>query len=464
MSSSDGLKADLSFRSRRKRAPLLVLAAALLLFAAIAGASFLLLRPITLRIAVGPSGSDDQKLIQALAQSFAREGSPVRLSLITTAGPVESIALLGAGQTDLAVTRGDEEMPDGTESVAILRKNVVVLWSPSGLSHKGSKKESKPKIKGIDELEGHRVGIVGRTQVNVTLLRVILTESGVSPDKVPVTQFSTTQIAEMVRDPTIDAFMTVGPLDSKITADAITATARVRGEPTFLPIDVSEAIAQRHPLYESEEIPGSSFSSSPARPDDTIETVGIYHLIVAPKTLSETAVAGFTRQLFAVRPSLAREVPGAAKIEKPDTDKDAALPAHPGAAAYIDGTERTFLDKYSDYIWGGVLLLSVLGSGSAWLRHYIKRDERRLNTLHREKLLAAVSRVRKTDSIEALDALQSEADDTLRETLNCYDDGAIEAGDLSAYGLVLEQFHHAIVDRRAAISGAAADLPRMRAR
>jgi TRAP transporter TAXI family solute receptor len=464
MSSSDGLKADLSFRSRRKRAPLLVLAAALLLFAAIAGASFLLLRPITLRIAVGPSGSDDQKLIQALAQSFAREGSTIRLSLITTAGPVDSIALLGAGQTDLAVTRGDEEMPDGTESVAILRKNVVVLWSPSGLSRKGSKKESKPKIKGIDELEGHRVGIVGRTQVNVTLLRVILTESGVSPDKVPVTQFSTTQIAEMVRDPTIDAFMTVGPLDSKITADAITATARVRGEPTFLPIDVSEAIAQRHPLYESEEIPGSSFSSSPARPDDTIETVGINHLIVAPKTLSETAVAGFTRQLFAVRPSLAREVPGAAKIEKPDTDKDAALPAHPGAAAYIDGTERTFLDKYSDYIWGGVLLLSVLGSGSAWLRHYIKRDERRLNTLHREKLLAAISRVRRIDSIEELDALQSEADDTLRETLNCYDEGAIEAGDLSAYGLVLEQFHHAIVDRRAAISGAAADLPRMRAR
>jgi TRAP transporter TAXI family solute receptor len=464
MSSSDGLKADLSFRSRRKRAPLLVLAAALLLFAAIAGASFLLLRPITLRIAVGPSGSDDQKLIQALAQSFAREGSTIRLSLITTAGPVDSIALLGAGQTDLAVTRGDEEMPDGTESVAILRKNVVVLWSPSGLSRKGSKKESKPKIKGIDELEGHRVGIVGRTQVNVTLLRVILTESGVSPDKVPVTQFSTTQIAEMVRDPTIDAFMTVGPLDSKITADAITATARVRGEPTFLPIDVSEAIAQRHPLYESEEIPGSSFSSSPARPDDTIETVGINHLIVAPKTLSETAVAGFTRQLFAVRPSLAREVPGAAKIEKPDTDKDAALPAHPGAAAYIDGTERTFLDKYSDYIWGGVLLLSVLGSGSAWLRHYIKRDERRLNTLHREKLLAAISRVRRIDSIEELDALQSEADDTLRETLNCYDEGAIEAGDLSAYGLVLEQFHHAIVDRRAAISAAAADLPRMRAR
>jgi TRAP transporter TAXI family solute receptor len=434
------------------------------MFAAIAGGSLAILRPTTLRIAVGPPGSDDQNLVQALAKSFARDGSPVRLSVITTPGPVDSIALLADGSTDLAVARGDEEMPDGTESVAILRKNVVVLWSASGLAPKGARKESKPKIKAIEDLAGHRVGVIGRTQVNVTLLRVILKESGVNPDKVAVTQFSTNQIAEMVRDPAIDAFMTVGPLNSKITADAIISTERVRGEPTFLPIDVSEAIALRHPLYESEEIPGSSFSSSPARPDDTVETIGVNHLIVAPKSLSDSTVGTFTQQLFAARPSLAREVPGAAKIEKPDTDKDAALPAHPGAAAYIDGNERTFMEKYSDYIWGGVLLLSVLGSGSAGVRHYIKRDERRLNTLHREKLLAAISLVRKIDSIEELDTLQCEADDILRETLDCYDDGAIEQGDLAAYSLVLEQFHHAVVDRRTALNEAAADQPRMRAR
>ncbi len=326
------------------------------------------------------------------------------------------------------------------------------------------RKETKSKIKAIADLAGRRIAVVGRTQVNVTLLRVILTESGVKPDKVTIVQFNTTQIAEMARDATIDAIMTVGPLDSKITAEAIAATARLRGEPTFLPIDVSEAIASRHPLYELEEIPGSAFSSSPARPDDTVETVSVNHLIVAPKSLSESTVAAFTRRLFAARPSLAREMPSASRIEKPDTDKDAALPAHPGAAAYIDGTERTFMDNYSDYIWGAVLLLSVLGSGSAWLRHYIKRDERRLNALHREKLLAAIALVRQIDSIEKLDVLQCEADDFLRETLECYDDGAIEQSDLAAYGLVLDQFHHAVVDRRVAIGARiAANPPRMRA-
>ena len=281
---------------------------------------------------------------------------------------------------------------------------------------------------------------------------MILTESGVNADKVAMSQFSTSQITEMLRDTLIDAFMTVGPLDSKITIDAITATARVRGEPTFLPIDVSEALAHKHPPYESEEIAGSSFTSSPPRPDDTVETVGVSHLIVAPKSLSDSTVGAFTRALFTVRPTLARENPAASKIEKPDTDKDAAIPAHPGAAAYIDGTERTFLDRYSDYIWGGVLLLSVLGSGSAWLRHYLRRDERQLNTEHRDKLLAAIEQVRNIESIEELNALQHLADEILKETLTCYDDGAIEEGDLVAYNLVLEQFHHAVVDRRCLIS------------
>jgi TRAP transporter TAXI family solute receptor len=466
MSSTDGFSgtSDLSLRGRKgKESFFLVLAAGLLLFAAAVGIAFIFLRPTTLRIAVGPSGSDDQQLIQAMAQTFASEGSAVRLAPVITAGPVDSIAALAAGNADLAVARTDEEMPEGILSVAIMRKNFVVLWAPTGPPRRASRKDNKSKVKAIGDLPGHKVGVVGRTQVNVTLFRVILKESGVDPDKVAVAQFGTDQTNEMVRDTSVDAFMTVAPLDSKLTIDAILATARQRGEPTFLPIDVSEAIAAHHQLYESEEIPGSAFTSSPARPDDTVETVGVNHLIVAPKSLSETTVATLARQIFAAKPALSREIPAAAKIEKPDTDKDAALPAHPGAAAYIDGTERTFMDKYSDYFWGAVLLLSLLGSVTAGVRHYIKRDERRLNTLHREKLVAAISQVRKIDSIEELDAMESLADEFLRETLACYDDGAIEEADLAAYGLVLGQFHHAVADRRAALGGAPVNVSRVRA-
>jgi TRAP transporter TAXI family solute receptor len=467
MSSSDDLSEtrDLSGRRRKRRnSSLLVLAAGFLFFCAAAGALYYALRPETLRIAVGPPGSDDLKLVQALAQSFDRDRSAIRLSPITTDGAVESLALLGAAKADLAVARGDLEMPGDAETVAIVRNNFVVLWSPSGLPGKGSRRQPGPKIKTIDDLAEHRVGVIGKTPANVALLRVILTESGVAADKVAVTQFATNQIEELARDPNLDAFMAVGPLDSKITADALAATARTRGEPKFLPIDVSEAIAQRHPLYESEEIPGSIFNSKPAWPDDKIETISVNHLIVARKALSETTVAALARQLFAARQSVAKQVSGAAHLKKPDTDKDAELPVHRGAAAYIDGTERTFLERYSDYFWFAILVLSGLGSAGAWWRHFWKRDERELSTLHRDKILELISRVRVAETEEQLLALQREVDAILRETLEAYDDGAIEEEDLSAFSLVLEQFHHAVADRRATMDGSTPELARLRAR
>ena len=62
--------------------------------------------------------------------------------------------------------------------------------------------------------------------------------------------------------------------------------------------------------------------------------------------------------------------------------------------------------------------------------------------------------------------MQCEVETILCETLACYDDGAIEEGNLAAFNLVLEMFHHAVSHRRAVINQAPAELelPRMRAR
>jgi TRAP transporter TAXI family solute receptor len=465
MSTSDDLRSLKESRRRKRRnSLLLLLITGVLVFAAAASGLYYVLRPVTLRIAVGPPESDDQKLIQAMAETFDGDRNAVRLSPIVTEAATQSLALLGASKAELAVARGDLEMPGDAEAVVIVRKNVVVLWSSPGLPGRGSKKQSAPKIKAIDELEGRRVGVIGKTPANVALLRMILTESGVVPDKVAVTQFGTNQIEELARDPNLDAFMTVGPVDSKITADAIAATTRARGQPKFLPIDVSEAIALKHPLYESEEIPGSVFNVKPAWPDDKVETISVSHLIVARKSLSETTVATLAKQVLADRQVLAREVPGAAHIKKPDTDKDAALPVHRGAAAYIDGTERTFLDRYGDYFWFAILLLSGLGSAGAWLRQFLKREEREEITELRTRILAMISKVRTAQAADELLVMQREVDAIIRDTLDCHDDDAIDEEDLAAFGLVLELFDHAVADRRAALVAGTPEPSRLRAR
>ena len=461
MSSSDAQMkpTDAARRERRRtKTLLLILAIGFLIFGSAAGTLYYALRPVTLRIAVGPPGSNDHKVIEAMTEAFANESRTVRLSPIATAGAVEALALLGAGKADLAVGRGDLEMPADAQTVVVLRKNFVVLWSPSGLAGTGSKRKPAPKIKEIADLAGHRVGVIGGTPANAALLRVILSACGVEADKVTVTQFGTGQIEELARDPTLDAFMAVGPLDSNITSGAVAATARTRGEPKFLAIDASEAIALKHPRYESEEIPPSIFNANPAWPDDKVETVSVSHLIVARKALSETTVAAFYRQQFALRQAIAKRVPGAAQITKPDTEKEGELPVHQGAAAVIDGTERTFLDRYGDYFWFALLLLSGIGSAGAWLRQYLNRDDRDENTSHRNRILAMVSKVRTAEFDHELLAMQREVDTIIGETLDCYDGGLIEEEELAAFGLVLELFNHAVVERRAALQAAPLNL------
>lgn len=445
---------------RRQRRLLIVLALGFVVFGAAAAALFYVLQPETLRIAVGPAGSDDHQAVEAMAEAFADESRTVRLSPITTEGAAEALALLGAGKTDLAVGRGDLGMPADAQTLAVLRKNYVVLWSPSGRGGKNARKKASGKIGEIADLAGHKVGIIGKTGANVALLRTILVGSGVEPDKVATVQFGTDEIEKLAQDTTVDAYLAVGPLDSKITGDAIAATSRSRGAPKFLPVDASEAIALKHPRYEAEEIPGSVFSANPAWPEDKVDTISVNHLILTRKKLSEAKAAAFYRQLFAARDTITQRVAGAAHISKPETEKEAEPSVHRGAAAVINGTERTFLDKYSDYFWFALLLLSGIGSAAAWLRRYLNRDERDDNTSHRNRILALVSAVRDGGSEQDLLTSQREIDAIIGETLKRYDEGAIEQEDMSAFGLAIELFDHAVAERRAALQSSPADPAR----
>ena len=306
-----------------------------------------------------------------------------------TEGATASAEVMAEGKADLAIIRGDLEVPKNAHAVATLRKNVAVLWVPPAAKVKG--KKAAPKITKIAQLAGRRVGVVGRTQANVNLLKVILQQYGVDPNKVEIVQFPAHEAAEAIRNQKADAYLAAGPVNSKITADAIAASTRDGGTPTFLAIDSAAAIAQNHPVYEASEIPSGSFGGSPARPEDEVKTISFSHHIVARKGLSESTVATFTRQLFAVRQTLKTDFPLAAQIETPDTDKDAVLPAHPGAAAYVDGEEKTFLDRYSDFIWWALMGLSAMGSAGAWFAGYLKKDERHNNSTLRERLLDMIA-------------------------------------------------------------------------
>lgn len=432
-------------RPAKSRVAFVTLAGLMAVLGIAAAAYYFAMRPVTLKVAVGPANSDDLKVVQTLVQAFNNQrNSQIRLRPMPTDGASASAQALAEGKADLAIIRGDLEVPKNALAVATLRKNVAVLWvPPPAKAAKGRK--AAPKITKIAQLAGRRIGVIGRTQSNVNLLKVILKQYGVDASKVEIVQFPANEAVEAIRGQKADAYLAAGPVNSKITTDAIIASSRDGGAPTILPIDLAEAIAQNHPAYEASEIPAGSFG---AVPEEEVKTISFSHHIVARRGLSESTVGAFTRQLFSIRQTLKNEFPLAAKIETPDTDKDATIPAHPGAAAFVDGEEKTFLDRYSDFIWWGLMALSAMGSAGAWFAGYLKKDERNNNSSLRERLLEMISAARASESSEELDQLQTEADTILRDTLHCFEDGAIEEGALIAFNIALEQFHNAVADRR----------------
>ena len=118
-------------RSAKRRLMFVLIAGALAIVGALIAGYYFAVRPVTLKIAVGPANSDDLKVVQALAQAFNnQQHTQVKLRPVQTDGASASAQTLADGKADLAIIRGDLDVPKNAQAVAVLRKNVVVMWVP----------------------------------------------------------------------------------------------------------------------------------------------------------------------------------------------------------------------------------------------------------------------------------------------------------------------------------------------
>jgi TRAP transporter TAXI family solute receptor len=426
-----------------------------LLIGLIGAATYLAARPTTLTIAVGPAGGEDAKLVQAMEQQLARDKAKIRLRTVLKDGPVESANAIDLGQADLAIVRRDQAMPKAGLAVAVLRHNVIALIvpAPGSLAIAGDNTAPKrKKLKAIEKIEdfpGHRIGLINSR--NADLLNLILRQYNIPLEKVTVVPLDRDDIATTLKSNPVDVIFAAGPTSARFISDALVASTHGKNSATIIPIGSSEAIAEKFPVYESTEIKAGALGGSPARPEEDVETIGYSFFIMARRSLSDETTIEFTRLLFGLRASLAKDFPAAAKIEKPDTDRDADVQAHPGAAAYLDNDQKTFFEKYDDLIYITLMIASCVGTAGAWVASYFKTDQRtrRLRTL--ERLMELAKAARQANSAVELDDLRAQVDDILAHALKRADDGELDEQGISAFALALNQAQLAIAERRAAL-------------
>ena len=393
-------------------------------------------RPVTLTLAVGSIDGEAAKAMSAIASELVSNNASVRLNIIDTGTALEAAKQFAAGNVDLAAVRGDVGDLSQAQAVVVLSHVVALIVAPPGST-----------LDSVEKLKGRRVGVIGG-EANSRIVAVLSKAYGLDRAKV-FSDIALPDARKAVQSKEVNALLVVIPLAEKYLS-------LVRGFfqqgpkafPVLIPIDAAAAIAENERAYESFDVPKGTLHASPPVPDDDLTTLRTSLYLVAKKKLSSDLIANFTQTLMKVRRDLLREQPIFAQMTSPSTDADAYLPLHPGAAAFYNGTQQSFMDEYGNYIYLGPMILGGIASvlAAAWKFLGIGQPETIEGPL--DTLYGLARRIRGAGNEAELSDIEEKIDGILREQRTLAAAGDENAVDAVILNVAAHRLENLVHDRR----------------
>jgi hypothetical protein len=301
-------------------------------------------------------------------------------------------------------------------------------------------------IDDVDGLKGRTVGVLGG-EANRKLVTVLTEEYNLSAAKVSFKDLNPNDAPKALQAKQVGALLVTIPLTENYLALLRTFFPNGKGSPVLIPIESAGAIAQAHRAYESFDVPKGTLRGSPPLPNDDLTTLRVAYYLVAQKKLDSDEITTLTQSLMSARRDLLNELPFVAQITATSTDPDAYIPAHPGAAAFYNGTEQSFLDKYSNAIFLAPMMLGALASIAAAAWKFLGVGERtKGGSLDSLYLLAR--RIRSADNPGSLLDIEKEIDTILETELAKADAGDETAIDVGTLNVVVHRLENLIHYRR----------------
>ena len=391
----------------------------------------------TLIFAVGDANSLDARFAAKLAAVLKNSSSRLRLKIVANADSAKALAQFDRRQADLAVLRTDAKVPPRARALAILEHDVLLLISPGG-----------KKIKSLAELKKKKIAVLADADNSVAFVRTIL-EISDNADGGPRVQMAppNSTIERLFASGGYGAAIAIAHA-SKIVKDKSYEQSARRGGFTLNAIDEAKALARKNPGISEETLATGMLSSAPAIPDDDLDTIGLQWLLVAQSRMSSTTAGDLARTIYENKAELALADGFASRIEPADTDKDAFIVAHQGAAEYINDDTKSFMDRYSDLLYLAAAALSVIGSIFAGIYTKFTRVAPEKAGELATAILDIGERVEHADSLDRLEALQDELEVILRGAVIGLRDGTISSDGLDTFRLGYEFVRDEIGMRR----------------
>lgn len=442
----------MNLRVLLKKEWLLLLGALALLGAA--ALYFWVWRPTNLTVGVATRDEPDVKLMQAFAGALAREDTGMRLRLVTFDDVRDTAEALRAKKVDLAVVRPDVLLPENGATLALLRQQAAIIVAPQA-----------NKITDMAGLAKKRLGLVSGHPADEGFFADLLGYYDLAPPAVTIVPVRLQEVEQALASKAVDAVAILAVPAGGPATDLVRAVGRVgERKVAVIPLDEGEALSLRFPALGAITIPAGAFGGRPKIPEEEVKTVGTTYRLIARADLSRTTAASVTEQLFTLRPRLAAEAPAANLLKAPDVDSaatatSALLPIHPGAVDFYQREQKSFMDRYGDWIWILLIFGGSAFSGIAGFMQRLARKRRELVDVILDRLTRILAEARQAKTVGDLDKLATELDRLVAHSVRYARHRSTGTKTMSALMLAIDSARAAISDRRRDVLDANTPLP-----
>lgn len=394
-------------------------------------------RPTTLSIAVGSLDGEASRVMTAVASRLTSMSAPVRLRVVEVPSALAAAEAFSSNKVDLAVVRGDVGDLSQAQAVAVVAKAVVLIIAPPG-----------SPVTSVEGLKRKTVGVVAG-EMNQRVVDVLKTEYDLG-NKVAFKNVAPSDARRSLEAKEVNAVLIVVPLTEKyLTLVRGLFSQNAKAVPVLIPIESAGAIAETQHAYESFDVPKGTLRGAPPVPDDDLTTLRTTFYLVAQKKLDADMIADFTKSLMSAKRDLMAELPILSQVAAADTDAGAYLPVHPGAAEYYNGTQQSFMDKWSNVIFLTPMALGALASiiAAAWKFLDIAKPPSDVPAL--DALYALGRRIRKADDEAELQSIENDIDEILGAQRAKADASDADPTEVATLNVTAHRLQNLIHDRRA---------------
>jgi TRAP-type uncharacterized transport system substrate-binding protein len=404
-------------------------------------------QPTTLTVAVGSADGEAVRIMSAIAARLVSKNASVRLDVVETPSILDAANAFSSGKTDLAIVRGDVGDLSQAQAVIVVARLVVLLVAPPGSS-----------VEKITDLKRATIGVVGG-DINRAVVSALTDEYDLSRT-VKFRNLAPAEVRRAVEAKEVQAILAVVPLAEKyLTLIRGLYPQSPKSGPVLIPIDSAGAIAEKMRAFESFDVPKGTLRGSPPIPPDDLTTLRVTLYLVAKKNIDDDVITELTEALLNARRDIIGDLPILAQVTAPNTDADAYLPVHAGAAAFFNGTQQSFLDKWGNAIFLAPMVFGALISVMAAGWKFVRAGEPATPKQALDSLYALARRIRTTETEAELSDIEREIDGLLeaqRSKVAADDENALEVTTLNVAAHRLEYLIH---DRRAAIAARSGSAP-----